>query len=111
MVKDDELVECVCGKTFLDSYQLEKHKDRCEQATPSLPESMINNNFKVTEEQCKKWRNRIIEGDYINEIEKDVPVCESTVQQHVNGICSHDHGVSSVSWDNSDREWTKDEQA
>lgn len=99
------LEKCACGAVFITKDQLEKHQFTCDRVDNDTPKVMKEDNYRVTKDQCDKWREQIINGSYVVDIASQVDVCKSTIRHHVNGVCTHDNDVPAMEWDNSNNEW------
>lgn len=104
-----ELPKCACGKVFLTESQLDKHELRCSEVNRGQPDSFVESNYKVTEEQCAEMRRKVAGGTLLKELDSMLDVCSTTIQQHINGYCSHENDQSSLTWNRDNREWIVDD--
>ena len=99
---DIDLLKCVCGKSFLGEHHLRGHRIKCDEVQQDGYDI-------VSSDECSNWRKKALDGLTASDICNSVDYSSTTVKIHIRGECNHDHSVSSLSWNNTQREWQVDE--
>jgi len=106
-MSEENIFICECGKSFLSEKSLSLHEYSCDEVVDKEYRSAAPN--QVTEEMCKSYRLNVSEGKSVDALAKVSSVSDVNIAYHVRGECTHNHGVPSLEYDNSAREWVEPE--